>query len=139
MNYFQAYARYLGIGGSSNPVVINLCDYGINIYQMLATNSFQTAIANEQASDFFSKIPTDGSYFSVIHNDGVNPIINARADVVVNQTGDIGTVSINTAIFNSDMGTVLSINLSIIRFSNNAAAVLTLFHPNYISPFTPNA
>lgn len=114
--------------------VINLCDYGINIFQMIETQSLVSPVQN--ASDLISKIPTDGRYFSVVHDDGMNPIIKARGDVVTTQSGGFGCLSVNTAMYYSKLNTVLSLNISISYINEMVVAFLTMFHPNYVSPFT---
>lgn len=104
---------------ATKETVINLCEYGINCYQVfyIATNTgkMEGRLSIGRLDNFWDKIPTDGSPLIIMNADGANPtIVNRNAVVCMNATmTSVGSVTINSKLVNTNSGVFVDATLII--------------------------
>ena len=102
--------------------VINLVDYGINPYELLASGQSPGKLQLPIGDEFWAKIPMNGDRLVLVTDDGVNPVIYTQSAIVA--TGDIPQVIFSAALYN---GSLVNTNLFILRVGENTTDVIYAF------------
>ena len=103
-------------------VTINLVDYGINPYALLASGNSPGKLELTNMAEFWAKIPMNGDRLVLVTDDGVNPVIYTQSAVVV--VSGIPQVTFSAAMYN---GTLVNVNLFILKTGETITTVIYTF------------
>ena len=108
----------------NEPKIINLCDYGINLWEMLKTGAgvFSSRFGSPE---IFGAIPDIGKELIVVNDDGVNYAITLNNVVTAHLNGRPVQVAFSFSALTDD-GPMVSSSVAIIPYSFSAEEVVTV-------------
>lgn len=110
--------------------VINLCDYGVNVYEILMTAMTTGKLSgrfntNNFPADVWRSLPTDGSLVCVKNDDGVNPpIIFYGASMGANpSTGRVEDLGLNVKMYEPTLDKIVEFFMRIGVYKDYASQI----------------